>query len=94
MGSLEMQRDPKKGQRERRGHGSGTGDSGAPGRLSRFTVRLFIPAQVVISRFRGSSSASGSALTAWSLLGILSPSARPLLDLLGFFLLSLSHNEY
>ena len=47
--------------------------------------RLLVSAQVTISRFKGSSPASGSALTVWSLLGILSPSpplsAPPLLAL-------------
>ena len=48
-----------------------------PGRLSRLSVRLLISAQVSISQFVGSSPASGSALTVWSLLGILSLSLPP-----------------
>ena len=35
-------------------------------------VQLLISAQVMVSRFVRSSPASGSMLTAWSLLGILS----------------------
>ena len=47
---------------------------GAPGWLGWLSIRLLISAQVMISRFVGSSPASGSALTAgaWSLLPILS----------------------
>ena len=47
---------------------------GAPGWFRRLSVRLLISAQVMISQFMRSSPASGSALTVWSLLGILSPS--------------------
>ena len=47
---------------------------GAPGWLSHLTVQLLILAKVMISRFGRSSPASGSALMAWSLLGILSVS--------------------
>ena len=47
-------------------------DSGAPGWLSQLRVQLVISAQVMISRFMGSSPTLGSALTVWSLLGILS----------------------
>ena len=46
--------------------------SGTPGWLSRLSDQLLTPAQVMISRFVGSSPASGSALTVWSLLLILS----------------------
>ena len=49
---------------------------GAPGWLSQLRVRLLISAPVVISRSMRSSPASGSVLTAWSLLGIFPP--RPL----------------
>ena len=45
---------------------------GAPGWLSRFSVRLLVPAQVMISQFVSSSSRSGSVLTVQRLLGILS----------------------
>ena len=57
--------------------------SGVPGWLSRLSVWLLIPAQVMISGFVSSSPASNSALTVWSLLGILplSLSAPPLLVL-------------
>ena len=45
----------------------------SPGWLSQLSVgRLLISAQVMISRFVASSPVSGSMLTAWSLLGILS----------------------
>ena len=52
--------------------------------LSQLSVRLLISAQVMISGFVGLTPASGSVLTMWSLLGILSPSlsALPLLKLL------------
>ena len=55
----------------------------APGCLSQLSVRLLISAQVRISQFLGSSPASGSVLTARSLLGILpslcsSPCSRAL----------------
>ena len=56
---------------------------GAPGWLSRLSV--WISAQIMTSLFVGSSSALGSALTAWSQLGLLSLSlslsAPPLLML-------------
>ena len=58
---------------------------GAPGWLSGLSVQLLVSAQVMISRFMASSPASGSVLTAQSLLGILSlsssPCAPPLLTL-------------
>ena len=44
-----------------------------PGWLSWLSVRLLISPQVMISQFVGLSLALGSALTAQSLLGILSP---------------------
>ena len=44
----------------------------APGGLSRLNIHLLISAQVTISRFLTSNPASGSVLTARSLLGILS----------------------
>ena len=46
--------------------------SGAPGWLSRVSVRLLILAQVMISQFMSSSPTSGSALTVQTLLWILS----------------------
>ena len=49
----------------------------APGWLSRLSVQLLVSTQVVISQFVGSSPASGSVLTARSLLGIFSPSLCP-----------------
>ena len=58
-----------------------------PGWLSRLSFQLLILAQFMISPFVSSSLVSGSTLTVQSLLGILSPSAPPLLVL---FLLSLS----
>ena len=45
---------------------------GAPGWLSGLSVPLLVSAQVMISQFVGSSPTSGSALTAQSLLEILS----------------------
>ena len=45
---------------------------GALGWLSGLNIQLLVSAQVVISQFMGSSPASGSVPTAWSLLGILS----------------------
>ena len=45
---------------------------GAPGKLSQLSVQLLISAQVTISQFMRSSPALGSALTAWSLLRIVS----------------------
>ena len=52
---------------------------GAPGWLSQLSVRLLISVQVMISRFVELSPASGSVLTVWSLLGILSlPLSLPL----------------
>ena len=44
---------------------------GAPGWLSRLSVRLLISAQAVISWFVSLSPTSGSVLTVWGLLGIL-----------------------
>ena len=44
---------------------------GAAEWLSQLSIRLLISAQVMISCFMSSSPTSGSALTAWSLLGIL-----------------------
>ena len=44
----------------------------APRGLSWLSVQLFVLAQVMISRFMGPSPALGTALTVWSLLGILS----------------------
>ena len=49
----------------------GIGSLGAPGGVQLAKVRIWISAQVTISRFVGSSPASGSAQ---SLLGIVSPS--------------------
>ena len=46
---------------------------GAPGWLSQLSVQLLVSAQVMIS-WLVDSSLSYSVLTAWSLLGILSPS--------------------
>ena len=43
-----------------------------PGWLSRLSVQLLVLDQVVISRVMSSSPASGSVLTVWSPLGILS----------------------
>ena len=45
---------------------------GVPGGLSQLSVRLLVSAQVAISQFVGLSPASGSMLTVWNLLGILS----------------------
>ena len=57
-------------------------EAGVPGWLSRLNVCLLISAQVVISRFVGSSPASGSVPTARSLLWILClPLSLPLLCL-------------
>ena len=53
----------------------------APGQLSRLSGRLFTLAQVTISRLERPSPAWDSALTARSLLGILSPSVRLSLSL-------------
>ena len=47
---------------------------GASGWLSQLSVGLMILAQVMVSQFVGLSCKSGSALTVWSLLGILSRS--------------------
>ena len=58
-----------------------------PGWLSQLDVRLLVSAQVMISQFVGLSPASGSVLTAWDLLGILSLSAAPSL------MFSLSQNK-
>ena len=45
---------------------------GTPGWLSQLSVRLLVSAQVMSSQLRSSSSESGSVLTVWSLLGMLS----------------------
>ena len=45
---------------------------GAPRWLSRLSVQLLVPTQVMISWYVGSSSMLASVPTAWSLLGILS----------------------
>ena len=45
---------------------------GMPGWLSWLSIWLLLLAQVVISLFMSSSPTSGSVLTVWSLLGILS----------------------
>ena len=47
---------------------------GAPGWLHQLNIQLLIWVQVMISHFRSLSPTSGSSLTVWSLLGILSPS--------------------
>ena len=49
------------------------GRGALPGWLTRSSDRLSISAQVMISQFMRPSPTSGSALTDWSLLGILSP---------------------
>ena len=65
---------------------------GAPGWLSRLSIRLLILAQVMTSRFTGQSSASGSVLTARSLPGILSlPLSLPLPRLHTFSLFPCLH---
>ena len=46
--------------------------TGAPGWLSRLSVRLLVSVQVMISQFLGLNSALGSVLRVGSLLGILS----------------------
>ena len=51
---------------------------GARGWLNQLSVQFLISAQVMISWFVSSSPALGSVLTAWSLLGILSPSLSAL----------------
>ena len=66
---------------------------GVPGWLSRSSVQLLVSGQVMISRFVGSSSASGSALTGWSLLRILSPLLSLSLSLPGLCCLCLSQNK-
>ena len=54
-------------------------DTGVPGCLSQLSFQLLTAAQVMISRFMGSSPMLGSVLTAWSLLGIHSlPLSLPL----------------
>ena len=54
--------------------------AGVPGWLSRLSIRLLILVQVMISWFVGSCPTLGSALTVWSLLGILClPLSLPLL---------------
>ena len=64
---------------------------GHPGGSGRLGVRLSISAQVIISRLMGSSPTWGSAMTARSLLGILSlPLSLPLPRLLS---VSLSRNN-
>ena len=62
---------------------------GVPGWLSWLSIRLLVSAQVVISLFVGSSPVSGSALTIWNLLGILSLSISLSVSLS----LSLSQNK-
>ena len=52
---------------------------GTPGGHSRLSIQLLVLAQVTISQSVSSSPASGSAGTAYSLLGILSPSLSLLL---------------
>ena len=47
---------------------------GAPGWLSQLSFQLLVLAQIMISQFVGASPMLGSVLTAWTLLGILSPS--------------------
>ena len=54
---------------------------GAPGWLSQLRLWLLVSAQVMISRFMGSSPVSGSVLSVWSLLGILSLSVSLSLSL-------------
>ena len=56
--------------------------SESPGRASRGaqSVQRLTSAQLVISRFVGSSPASGCALTVWILLGILSLGPSPVLS--------------
>ena len=52
---------------------------GAPGWLSRLSIQLLVSAQVLISLFVGLSPVLSPALTAQSLLGILSrPPPQPL----------------
>ena len=51
---------------------------GVPGWLNRLSIWLLLSAQVMISRFVSSSPGSGSALTMWSLRGILSLCLGPL----------------
>ena len=55
--------------------------TGAPGWLSRLSIGFLTSAQAMISQFLSSRPASGSVLTAWSLLGILSLSVPPLVAL-------------
>ena len=62
---------------------------GVPGRVSPLSAQLLISAQVTISRFVGRGPRAGPALTARSLLGILSRS----LSLCPFPALSLSLSE-
>ena len=57
---------------------------GEPGWLSWLSIQLLTSAWVMISRFVRSSPTSGSVLTAWSLLGILSPSLSLSLSLCPF----------
>ena len=47
-------------------------NTGAPWWLGQLSNQLLILAQVMVSRFMRLSPASGSVLTAWSMLGILS----------------------
>ena len=51
---------------------------GMPGWLSRLSIWLLVLVRVIISQFVGSSPVLGSALTVWSLLGILSLLPLPL----------------
>ena len=62
-------------------------ETGVPEWFSLLSVHLLIPIPVMISQLMGLSSTSGSELTVWSLLGILS------LPLSVSFSLSLSINQ-
>ena len=68
-----------KGYRKRTGFKNRT--DGAPGWLSQLNIQILNLAQVVIFLFVQLSPESGSALTVWSLLGILVLSAPTLLSL-------------
>ena len=62
----------------------------APGWLSQLSIWVSISAQVMISQFVGSSPVLGSALTAWSLCGIMSLSL-PLSYMLSLSLSKIIH---
>ena len=62
---------------------------GTPGWLRELSTQLLVSAQVTISWFVGSGPMSGSVMTVWGLLEILSPSAPPPL----VHSLSLSQNK-